>query len=794
MTNSNIQSLRDLLPPQATKTLSYLNEAVNQTGNSRLTRCKYTVYAITSSSVNGFLYLIPITAQVFLSKRFVTAILNIDFTEIKHDAFQCFKHAFNSFHFAAALTAFVVLSCFRSEMPQNPHQPLSQTENLLGHLPSSQQSSLPPEIPPVNPPSHFIPHEPQEPSSHQNPHLNPNVLAQANSTHASTFSLISPAATEEISNSLEPGGISSEEESSLPSSPSLKKQPLMESNASTIARYVNPFPINGDLDEEEQQDALPSSPLEEQHPAVSNLSESIHEDDVNNVMTFSVGPDSFDPNTFSVSLSQEGNREVSSTLLKQIESPVSMKEQKFYDYFDQLKQFLLSDSMKRDVAYIKQYANSPSSYNLNRLTDVCASLIDLINQDSSDKAYQYKTFVIMLRKGKKMCGSLQEFHNETSFIRKLSYYRFTGMHVYNYCQKLVEKVSGGFEEELSLANFWDTLQKRNASIKNLPIEENISSLLRGFQKLKGFLNVGFDPLCTGENVPYVYGYLQKNTRPIAILRHGVAVSHSDVTGIVANLRASTSSGYGLEMNPDYIAFIEEAHSYNKNILHIVLENTEFKKIGDESARTDARLSLGHHPNFYPLALRLDGEFFKATPSQDEDAGIVPFQERLLEEIFSPTSGFKIPEKILVTQGSLSTFKTKIKECIDNVKTTYFPEKTHFISPEQRKAFILLSYVRITHLLLEDLDISILEAHCKDDIDRGGAFKAALILDHHYRMGTLSSKTLQEVMVSIIAAPLIVKKQPIIESRAVLIKAVLDIMQTLSPQLLNTVDTFQVAVE
>ncbi|MGR3912162.1 MAG: hypothetical protein QRY71_02490 [Candidatus Rhabdochlamydia sp.] len=777
MTNSNIQSLRDLLPPQATRTLSYLNEAVDTVGNSRLTRCKYTVYAITSSSVNGFLYLIPMTAQVFLSKRFVTAIFHINFTEIKHDAFQCFKHAFNSFHFAAALTAFVVLSCFRSGMPQNPHQP-----------------SLPPEIPPVNPPSLSIPNEPPVPSSHQNPHPDLNVLDPENPTHASTSSLISPVPTEEISNNLESGDISSEEESSAPSSPSLKKQPSVESNASTIARYVNPFPINGDLDNDEEQEVPTSSSLTGQHPEVSSPSESIHEDDVNNVMTFSIGPDSFDLNAFSVSLSKKGHGEISSTLLKPIESPVSMKEQKFYDYFDRLKQFLLSDNIKNTVTYIKRYANLSSSYNPNRLTDVCASLIDLINQDTADKKSQYEEFVQMLRRGKELCDSSHQFPNEYFFIHELSYYRFTGMHIYTYCQKLVEKVSNRFEEPLSLGNFWDVLRERNDFVNNLPDEENIPSGSRKIQKLKGYLNIGFDPLRTGENIPYVYGTLQKNGRSITILRHGVAASHSDAMGNISRFFTLSSSGQGLEMNADYIAFIEQANFYKKNILHIVLENTDPKSLGDESARTTARLELGHHPNFYPLALRLDGEFFNAKPYQKEAPDIQSFQEKLLEEIFSPISGFKIPEKIQLAQGSLSTFKTKIKECIDNVKTTYFPEKTHFIFLEQKQAFILLSYVRITHLLLEDLDISILEAHCKDDIDRGGAFKAALILDHHYRMGTLSSSTLQEVMVNIIAAPLIVKKQSIIKGRAVLIQAVLDIMKDLTPQLLNTADSFQVAVE
>jgi hypothetical protein len=64
---------------------------------------------------------------------------------------------------------------------------------------------------------------------------------------------------------------------------------------------------------------------------------------------------------------------------------------------------------------------------------------------------------------------------------------------------------------------------------------------------------------------------------------------------------------------------------------------------------------------------------------------------------------------------------------------------------------------------------------KDDIDRGGAFKAILMLHDLHMKQELTPKKLQEIMINLIAAPLIVAGRPIIESRGKHVKHVLEVI-------------------
>ncbi|MGR3973622.1 MAG: hypothetical protein QRY72_03520 [Candidatus Rhabdochlamydia sp.] len=453
----------------------------------------------------------------------------------------------------------------------------------------------------------------------------------------------------------------------------------------------------------------------------------------------------------------------------------SLKEQKYEDYFNQIKRHLL-DRKKYNTDYIERYASNPR--NPQRLTDVCALIIDLIKTNSIDTNQKYEAFVMLLREGKKLFSPSESFVIEKNFINNLSYFRFAGIDMDDYCQQLVEKVSNRFETPLSLENFWEEFQRRNVLIDALPPEETISSAERSLQKLKGFFNVYFDPLCTGDNIPYVYGTLEIASKNVQILRHGVPLFHSDFFGNFNRFLRSSSSGETIEINGDYLAFIEQAGAHRQNILHIILENTTPQALGDESARAKARMKLQEYPHFYPLALSLDGTFFNAQPYHDEEARITLFQKKFVDEMVSLTSEFRISGKIVNQYQDQRGFQNMLANCLSDVASTYFSTTTHFISPSERKAFILLSYVCITRRLLEDLNISILEALCKDDIDRGGAFKAIFLLDHHYRQNTLSPSVLQEIMIKLIAAPLIVKKQQVVSSRASLVEAVLDVMKKL----------------
>ncbi len=195
-------------------------------------------------------------------------------------------------------------------------------------------------------------------------------------------------------------------------------------------------------------------------------------------------------------------------------------------------------------------------------------------------------------------------------------------------------------------------------------------------------------------------------------------------------------------------------------------------MGDENARVQARLKLASYKNFFPLALRLDGKFFH--PKNYQSQIIDTFKANFSKDLFGEfkETGFCVPDKARLKGFTPEAFSDIMSE----VHKLYFKSQDTLDSLGEYQTFILFTYAHMTLSLLDTLDISILEAHCKDDIDRGGAFKAILTLHYLYLSGNLTPASLENLMVNIIAAPFIVKGQPIIKSRVVFIKHALEVLK------------------
>lgn len=388
------------------------------------------------------------------------------------------------------------------------------------------------------------------------------------------------------------------------------------------------------------------------------------------------------------------------------------------------------------------------------------------------------------------------------FIKQLSYFRFAGIGLYNYCQGLVELVTGlQLPKQLTLANFVQELKIRTEILNDPADDHSMSPAARELKKLSGTANIGFDPL-SWENVPYLDGELGFNGRSIRILRHGDPFCHNDPWGLVGGfcgkipvlnwyVNRQTMSREPV-LNADYVAMILEAEERGENILQAILEEGEEKLWGDESARVRERLKLVlFHKNFFALAVRFDGTLFKRQyelPLDKKESiailksrlalQLIPSQEpvlsddqhdKILEKMLKQLeeTGFCIPEKVMKD----SDLRSHIEPLLQEVQELYFPHVKDIENLMQHQAFIILSYVHIVLFLCIRLKISILEAFCKDDIDRGNVFKTILKLHFLYLTGQISPETLRYVLVNTLAAPFIVKKQAIIDSRLVLIERV-----------------------
>lgn len=439
-----------------------------------------------------------------------------------------------------------------------------------------------------------------------------------------------------------------------------------------------------------------------------------------------------------------------------------------------------------DTANIKRLPETP-------FVKACKELIQALTtpMDFDDAANQYVGFVAKLRQAiALMTPQSEEVCRD--FLHRLSYLRFTGVRVYDYAHAFVTEASGKPKPEgydLSLGNFAAEFGTRNSKHDRLPPGLTMPSMERIFAKMRGFFNRGFDPL-HDHNVPYVDGILTLGSQAIKILRHGVPVSHDE--SIAAPLARAIHNGTAWaaswfvsnpekyigktallsdlpQLNPDYLLFIRQAAANSEKILHVIFEDGETHVTGDESSRVDLRLSLQREENFFPLALRMDGQFFKTLSKGTFAEFKTEFKKQLLGTLTA--TGFCIPDKVRTDSG----LKGQLDRLLQEVQDFYFPEAVAegwdviegqaFERVEKQKAYMLLSYAHIVLFLAAQLKINILEAHCKDDIDRGNAFKIILKLHFLYFAGQIDKpEQLERVLVTGLIPPVIVKRQGIIPGR------------------------------
>jgi hypothetical protein len=439
-----------------------------------------------------------------------------------------------------------------------------------------------------------------------------------------------------------------------------------------------------------------------------------------------------------------------------------------------------------DTANIQRLPDTP-------LAKACKELIQALTTptDFDDAGNQYVGFVAKLRQAIALLAPQSE-EACRDFLHRLSYLRFTGVRIYDYAHAFVTQASGNPKPEgynLGIGNFAAEFDAKNTKHDHLPTGLTMSPWDRRFAKMRGFFNRGFDPL-HDHNIPYVDGTMTVDGQSIKILRHGVPVSHDEsvaaplarafhkgttwaASWVVSNPEQYIGKTALLsdlpQLNPDYLLFMRQAAANNEKILHVIFEDGDVHVTGDESGRVDLRLSLQKEENFFPLALRMDGAFFKTSSKATFTQFKADFKKQLLGDLGA--TGFCIPQKVRDQSG----LEAKLDDLLKEVQDIYFPqaaaddwelvEGQAFKTLEEQKAYMLLSYAHIVLFLGKQLKIDILEAHCKDDIDRGNAFKIILKLHFLYLTGQINDpKQLERVLVTGLIPPVIVKRQGIIPNR------------------------------
>ncbi len=423
----------------------------------------------------------------------------------------------------------------------------------------------------------------------------------------------------------------------------------------------------------------------------------------------------------------------------------------------------------------------------------CIELYEIITQSPKydDVRIQNLAFITCLRKAQTLITKTSP-EPLKKWVQFLAYHRFAGIELYEYCKSLVEEQTDlPFTNSVTLENFKKELEERMKKIANLSSEEGMAWPARLVQKMLGHFNI--KDFLAASNIPYRYADMTLGKQKVTLLRHGTPIEQNDISGT-------------LNVTPDFIAFIEGAKVQDKNILHIIFENAvppseTLKAVGesylgrvggflgevlapafggDESKRVKARLELGkQHENFYPLAFRMDGHFVQPKGSFKPKT-IEQAKQEFLENMYGQNTGFIVPDK-LQKEGILS--KVDFTKFMDQVIDTFFKGEKEFKTAQEFQAFIVLTYAEIALSLCQTLKIDYLEAFCKDDIDRGGAIKAIIVLLHLYKSGKFEDgseeelqKGLEAIMVNLIAAPLIVRKNEIIESRVNYFLNVVEVMK------------------
>ncbi len=408
------------------------------------------------------------------------------------------------------------------------------------------------------------------------------------------------------------------------------------------------------------------------------------------------------------------------------------------------------------------------------------------SEDYRDVREQYAQFILHLRQAVQDNKEPSDSEN-TKMIQFLCYLRWSQIPLYAYTEELMNLANPNLPnstKELALNNLWNCVKEANSTLAN-PENPNlvINPFDRGAQKAKGYFNYNFDPTL-GPNIPSQAFSCGK----VTFLRHATPTEQKDA--IHNFLSRALQKIFGITIFTqnntavvaDYRGFLSYLRQEKKKILHCILEKKEPQVWGDESGRVFTRIALEKEfpKTFTALALSVDNSLFKREDKYTNTLSFEALKTALLEEMQNPNSThYYIPDRFSQRERLTSLFQ--------EVHSLFFQGQEKIPSTETYKAYILLCYAHLMLSIIKEDGIDFAEAICKDDIDRGNAFKAILYLYILLLSGKENeADSLQKIVYSLIGAPFIVKKQGVMPNRLDFLKYVINVFQTLSEEQKKTI--------
>lgn len=413
---------------------------------------------------------------------------------------------------------------------------------------------------------------------------------------------------------------------------------------------------------------------------------------------------------------------------------------------------------------IEDFKNEIATSQPNDLRICAQKLLNLLQKSLPQKSTNsslfeqrqiFRDFTLTLRQALKSASYQSQKNTPRAtwskaalLIQKICNYRFTSVHLYPFCEKLVSQMIKTGMLELAKTDVkyldyagWDPI--------DLPFEIQFNAIQAAPQSLKGnYLGLAknfisgatglyYDPHL-GSNMPYLAYSFHLNNRAIQVIRMGTPTIEYVLPPA--------------HINPEFEAFVS-----HQNVLYISLQNQATTKygVGNENQRNKALCELSQHSqhHFTFCCFSNDSDWYHQKNIYQSIESIEDFKTFFLKTLSQPTYHFdaKIPL-------SESILRQLLNETIEELFDIAPEQNNLSLTLKSRRVCIEIFHTKLALYLLEQSQAHKFLIVCKDGKDRAGKDNALMFLYLTIlEKGYLPTLSIRVAKVYLHAVSLIVKK-------------------------------------
>ncbi len=382
----------------------------------------------------------------------------------------------------------------------------------------------------------------------------------------------------------------------------------------------------------------------------------------------------------------------------------------------------------------------------------------------------YRLFIVHLRTAcrylldKEQKDLLEKFEDPlVQLTGKICYYRFSEVHLYGFCEKLVEMmIQDGMKSlnplhkesledvfKIPLNQQFEAIHAASSQLK----EPQIWTLA---QKASATTNLYYDPQLKS-NIPYVLCDLALSPQhSLRILRMGTP----------------TNSTEGI--TPEFRLFLHYCKSKNEKVFY-TSEQAENSWIESGRNQQIRLLAQEFQDTFFMIVLPNDTPFYhQKAPHNSPYQTFQDFKEDFKSQLHSVAGGFYFDK----TWMEHPSFPQRIETCLNEIHEDVFAQ-SNLLSLQERLDFIEIVYARIVLEMISFLKldhqilIKFLFIICRDDNDRGVKSKVTLVSLCLLYLGKFSNAESQKMLSVFTHAPKIMVMKAEMNERRERLMSVLD---------------------